>query len=489
MKVLILSSASANIRISRRAIKSPHGNVLMKTIGLSSKATLLTVIMLLAMFVSVQSLAYEADISRTQGENTQYSQAELAQLLAPIALYPDTLLSHILIAATYPLEVIEAQRFLVKYENLSTEKLEQKAEYQDWDASVKALLSFPKIINKLSDDLSWMQNIAGAFLADEEAVLASIQQLRQQADDAGNLAQLSRLKVERDNNIIVISSPSPEVVYVPYYDSRVVYGHWRWHHFPPVYWHAPVHVNFHHGPYAWHRAALHITGNFFFSAFHWHNKHVVIHHERHNFYKKKHYLKRTTSYQGKHWRKSSPHHKSYPVYRQSDNRKQSHKYFNRHAVSVYGKNKHTIGKSAQARTVYKSAEKQHLSHSQRFQNKLKQQKHLRVKGNQPFKSVYKHSDSKLVQQKTKPAQRHNQKPSVNKVNDHKLYKSEASQTYRKNQTQQHAVNVQKKNKTKVRKSAERTNSSDRSKRKSSDKKYAAASRSKSSSSKEHRSHR
>lgn len=235
-----------------------------------------------------------------QAEQQEFSEAELAQILAPIALYPDTLLSHILIAATYPLDVIETARFLAKNSPLSEGRLAKAIAQQHWDASVKALASFPQIINKLSNDLTWMQKLSQAFLADEEQVLASIQLLRHQAEQAGSLAELNNLSVVKEDNIIVISSPSPEVVYVPYYDTRVVYGNWHWRHYPPVYWDIPVSLAFHHGRFYWHHA-IRLSGGFFFSAFHWHNRHVVIHNQHHGFYRNKSYAKRTSSYQGKRW--------------------------------------------------------------------------------------------------------------------------------------------------------------------------------------------
>ncbi|MCP4324557.1 MAG: DUF3300 domain-containing protein, partial [Alteromonadales bacterium] len=165
------------------------------------------------------------------------SKAELAQTLAPIALYPDTLLTHILIASTYPIEVIEAERWLSKNSTLSSTQRQKRAENKGWDASVIALLPFPRVMEKLSEDLSWMQKLGNAFLQDEARVLNSIQALRQQADQAGSLASMDNVQVIKDQQTIIIEHAQPTVVYVPYYDSRVVYGRWHWSHYPPVYWH------------------------------------------------------------------------------------------------------------------------------------------------------------------------------------------------------------------------------------------------------------
>ena len=266
--------------------------------------TLTGTFLLPSMAIAADKVSYSQQF---QAERAVFSEAELAQILAPIALYPDTLLSHILIASTYPLEVIEAERFLAENSKLSETRLAKKIAQQDWDESVKALASFPRIMNKLSDDLTWMQRLSAAFLSDEEQVLASIQQLRHQAEQAGSLAELNNLSVVKEDNIIIISAPSPKVVYVPYYDTRVVYGAWHWRHHPPVYWDIPVNLTYRHGRFYWH-SAIRLSGSFFFSAFHWHNRHIVIHQQKHAFYRKKYYAKRTSSYQGKRWQHKRYHH-------------------------------------------------------------------------------------------------------------------------------------------------------------------------------------
>ena len=113
-------------------------------------------------------------------------------MLAPIALYPDSLLTHILIASTYPLEVIQAERWLVKNteQELEAEQLMEQTATMDWAPSIKALLPFPRVLKRLSENLEWTQQLGDAFLQDEESVLNSIQQLRQKAEQAGNLDQM-----------------------------------------------------------------------------------------------------------------------------------------------------------------------------------------------------------------------------------------------------------------------------------------------------------
>ena len=232
------------------------------------------------------------------------SEAELAQTLAPIALYPDTLLTHILIASTYPIEVIEAERWLNKHSTLTIEQVHNNSATKDWDASIKALLAFPQVMAKLSEDLTWMQKLGDAFLQDEARVLASIQTLRQQAEQAGSLANMDNVRVIKEQQVIIIEPAQPEIIYVPYYDTRVVYGRWHWSHYPPVYWHNPHYYTAHHGHFYW-GTGIHISSHFFFSAFHWHNRHVVVnHYNRHGYHPRN---KIVISHHAKRWSHQPQH--------------------------------------------------------------------------------------------------------------------------------------------------------------------------------------
>ncbi|OUS26669.1 hypothetical protein A9Q98_10170 [Thalassotalea sp. 42_200_T64] len=233
------------------------------------------------------------------------SEAELAQLLAPIALYPDSLLTHILIASTYPLEVIEAERWLKDNKDLTHDQIVDLTINKDWDPSVLALLSFPGVLRKMSTELDWTRSLGDAFLAAEEQVLASIQTLRDQADAAGNLDKMENVIVTREDDNIIIQPVQKEVVYVPYYDTRVVYGPWHWGYYPPVYWsywgphHSPYYASAHytsHAPFYWH-PAVHISVGWWFSSFHWSNHHVAVSHHNHSYYhRRSHGYKRHSSY-------------------------------------------------------------------------------------------------------------------------------------------------------------------------------------------------
>jgi hypothetical protein len=225
-----------------------------------------------------------------QQEQQSFSDAELAQMLAPIALYPDSLLTHILIAATYPIEIIEAHRWLIKNEGLSSEVAARSVEDFNWDASVKALVPFERILTRLSENLTWTQQLGDAFLQDESRLLESIQVLRQKAARAGNLKKMDNMDVSYEENNIVIEPIEKEIVYIPYYDTRRVYGTWHSVSYPPVYWqpHHSMYVS-DNRPFYWH-SGIHISFNYFFSAFHWHNRHVVVvnsHHAKHRYYEQR----------------------------------------------------------------------------------------------------------------------------------------------------------------------------------------------------------
>lgn len=268
---------------------------------------------------------YESNIEPNLTEQaSNVTDAELAQMLAPIALYPDALLSHILIATTYPIEVVEAERWLNKNSLLSTQALADAAEDKDWDPSIKALLPFSKILKKLSEDLHWMTNLGDAFLQDEAEVLASVQRLRQQADQVGNLENMSNVKVVRETQTIIIESKQPDIIYVPYYDTRVVYGDWHWSHYPPIFWHQPVHYASQHGPYYWHNP-VHLTIGLFFGSVHWSNRHVVVNHHKSRYYKHHSNKKVSTSYQKKPWH-HNPHHRKGVAYPTSNIQKKYRSY-------------------------------------------------------------------------------------------------------------------------------------------------------------------
>jgi hypothetical protein len=237
--------------------------------------------LLSAVFVSIlfianvgMTLQASDDISSLTNSGSEvihYSDAELAQMLAPIALYPDSLLTHILIASTYPLEVVEAQRWAEQQKHLNKEDMAVSLESKTWDPSVKALVPFDKVLNRLSLDLTWTNTLGNVFLLDEERVLSAIQALRLDAKNSGNLEQIDKMEVSYDESNIILTPSEPEIIYVPVYDSRSIYGNWRWSNNPPIYWAYPTPY---YRSFYW-STPVYISVNYYFSAFHWHNRHIV----------------------------------------------------------------------------------------------------------------------------------------------------------------------------------------------------------------------
>mgnify|MGYP001451701735 CR=1 FL=1 len=181
-------------------------------------------------------------IAQQSGAAPALKQEELDQVLAPIALYPDSLVAQILMASTYPLEVVQADRFAKQNKNLKGDPLTKALEAQTWDPSVKSLVNFPQVLAMMSDKLDMTQKLGDAFLADQKSVMATIQNLRAKAQAAGNLKTTKEQTVIVEQKIIKIEAASPQVVYVPVYNPTVVYGPWWYPAYPPYYYYPPGYV-------------------------------------------------------------------------------------------------------------------------------------------------------------------------------------------------------------------------------------------------------
>ena len=168
-----------------------------------------------------------------------YSQDELDQLLAPIALYPDQLLAQILIGATYPLEAVEAARFVQQNPDVQGDALDQAIAAKNWDPSVQSLAAYPQVLAMMNDNLEWTQRLGDAFLADQARVMDTVQSLRQRAWAAGNLQSTPQLSVLNQDDDIVIDTPQPDVVFVPVYNPLLIYGPWWAPAYPPWFWCPP----------------------------------------------------------------------------------------------------------------------------------------------------------------------------------------------------------------------------------------------------------
>jgi hypothetical protein len=176
-------------------------------------------------------------------ETAPISQEKLDSLLAPVALYPDQLLGQVLMASTYPLDVVAAARFVKENKGLKGEALDNAVSEKNWDPSVQSLTAYPQVLEMMNDKLEWTQELGDAFLADEARIMATVQTLRQKADAAGNLKSGEQQKVIREQTTIIIEPARPEVVYVPTYNPTVVYGPWWAPAYPPYYWSPPVYYH------------------------------------------------------------------------------------------------------------------------------------------------------------------------------------------------------------------------------------------------------
>jgi hypothetical protein len=188
------------------------------------------------------AFAQQTPPAQTQAAAPAYTQAVLEQLCAPIALYPDDLLTQVLVASTYPLEVAMASKWLDQAGNkdLKGDALVKALETQDWDASVKSLVPFPSVLKTMGDHLDWTQKLGDAFLAQQADVLAAVQALRGRAQKAGTLQSTPQQTVTQDASAIVIQPTQADTVYVPGYDPSVAYGQWPYPSNPPVYYPPPT---------------------------------------------------------------------------------------------------------------------------------------------------------------------------------------------------------------------------------------------------------
>jgi Protein of unknown function (DUF3300) len=213
------------------------------------------------------TLAYSASPRFPQGASTQAQAVkippdQLDSLVAPIALYPDPLLAQVLVASTYPLEIIQLQQWLTKNPGLKDQALADAVAKKPWDPSIQALAGLPEVVKRLADDTQWTTDLGNAFLAQQSEVMDAVQRMRKKAQEKGNLKSTEQIKVytkvvESDQvimieqasprvvyvkvetkvaeskQVIVIEQANPQVVYVPSYDPVVVYG-------PPVYPYPPI---------------------------------------------------------------------------------------------------------------------------------------------------------------------------------------------------------------------------------------------------------
>lgn len=210
---------------------------------------------------------------------------QLEALVAPVALYPDELLANVLAASTYPLEVVQADRWLKARKTLKGDALKKEVDKQPWDDSVKALASTADVISMMSDKIDWTKNLGDAVLAQQADVMDAIQRLRTKAYDGKKLVTTKQQKVsvqtQESKQVIVIEQADPEAMYVPYYDPATVYGTWPYTEYPPYYFGYPSYVGagviaagLAFGT-AW---AIGRWGNYWGGGFNWGNRNVYVNH-------------------------------------------------------------------------------------------------------------------------------------------------------------------------------------------------------------------
>jgi len=212
----------------------------------------------------------------------QQTSEQLEQLVAPIALYPDSLVAQILAASTFPEQVVEADRWGQSHPDLRDEALAQAVDELPWDPSVKALVAFPSVLGNMDKNLSWTSSLGDAYYNQEQAVMDAIQVMRRRAQEAGNLNSSPQQTVNTEGSDIEIEPVSPDIVYVPAYDPWVVYGGpivaWPgWYPYPGI-WYGGPYLSFgvgfsigYYGGYGW---GWHHWGS------DWHHRVVIHDHDR-----------------------------------------------------------------------------------------------------------------------------------------------------------------------------------------------------------------
>ena len=180
-------------------------------------------------------------ISAARRRQQKFLPDQLDSLVAPIAIYPDNLLSQTLVASTYPLEIVQLQQWLERNPDLAKDqnKLAEAVKKQPWDPSIQAMAALPDVVKRLSDDIQWTTDLGNAFLAQQSDVMDAVQRMRAKAKGTGalqsNQQQVVETKTIESKEVIVIEQANPQVVYVPSYNPTVVYGAAAYP-YPPIYY-------------------------------------------------------------------------------------------------------------------------------------------------------------------------------------------------------------------------------------------------------------
>jgi hypothetical protein len=222
-----------------------------------------------------------------QPEATQFNAEQLDALLAPVALYPDALLMQVLMASTFPLQVVEASRWFneIGHDTLQGDALAQALETLPWDPSVKSLVPFPEVLAMLNSQLDWMQQLGYAFATQQADVMNSVQRLRHAAQASGSLKTTDQQRLVEENDTISIEPANPQVIYVPVYNPTIVYGVWPYPVYQPVYIPPPlgyVPDSAYLGGFAFATGVVVVGSLFGFAKPRWHHREVHIDVDRFN---------------------------------------------------------------------------------------------------------------------------------------------------------------------------------------------------------------
>jgi hypothetical protein len=194
---------------------------------------LLSWLMMLLLITPLEVMPQDAGQTAT---SAKFTKEELAQMVAPIALYPDSLVAQILMASTYPLEIVEADRWVKQNPSLKGDALDQALKDKNWDVSVKSLCHFPDVLSAMSQNLDQTSKLGDAVLSQQKDVMDTIQELRAKAQAQGNLKTTEQQKVIVEQQVIKIEPADPQIIYVPTYNPTVVYGPWWYPSYPPYVW-------------------------------------------------------------------------------------------------------------------------------------------------------------------------------------------------------------------------------------------------------------
>jgi hypothetical protein len=181
-------------------------------------------LVLLICNVAAQAQQTDSDAVAAEEVAEGFPPEEIEGLVAPVALYPDALLAQIFMAATYPLDVVQASRWVSENTDLEGEALQQAVAEEGWDPSVQALVFFPDVLGRMNGDLDWTQDLGEAYLGQENETIQAVQKLRTEAYDIGNLESTEQQKVVKEGDTIIVQPAQPDVVYVPTYNAQTVYN-------------------------------------------------------------------------------------------------------------------------------------------------------------------------------------------------------------------------------------------------------------------------